>query len=945
MSDLLDFIPVYPDLSDPDFAKIISNKVEFSDLSHPFLFSYQVFVRRFLSPETPYKKLLLFHNMGSGKSFSAISVAEDHRTIFQKQPLVLVKNVTIANNFRKQIKEWRNFTKKYGHHIKEENMEQKKGNYEIKTFIIFARDLSRRTDDSIREEFEDRIIIIDEIQNLRTSYQKYDNPSNIFDMNKLDEDDEDLSWESGIYHQMWRLIHLMERSKVLLLSGTPMVDKREEICGVMNLILPKDSQITNENMEDNCSFLSKIRGYVSFSEVQQKMPDIIEEGQRIGDIDFPLVISEMKGIQKEIYNKTAEIKKDDFIYRNSIYCSLAVLPGGVYGREAYTLISGKFSGSVSISSPYDTEKNPVDYIPVLPPYPRNVILKEGLSNYSCKLQKILEIIEKRPRELAFIFCEEVKGSGLVVMACLLEVMGYSYYQGEDIGTITKAKRYTFFTGDKSICKNPEKRLKGFCSYENRYGEYITILMGSRVSGEGISLTNVRQVHILTPHWNVSSTSQAIARAVRSGAHEMLKVNERTIRIYRHIAINPDLDLSCKEKSLYSIDYYKYQTSQNKSTEIKNTKILMERASIDFFSSNVRPNFSIDKRDFSTYIASEEFYKDRNKIFRSSFDFIFDQSNPSIHIRDLEEKTKRTENILSLCLSSYPNFYKLSEVRNSILAQRPIRPYLHEIIGKINNNFLFLSRKNRSGIVNIYSIEDFLSWILETPINEKGFALELAIEKGEDNILLDIFENSILRVGKFVYHILFSRVSYSNCSYAVASDSIKNEGKTRVFNSFTWSFCSGNEEKEVLRELRNQSELSLKRMEEIFGIICVISNSDNQFRLIIGSRFMPRESESIEDKRKENRGKRIISFSNQELAIIATYLFCNNLGDSDDFINWIQKVKTVSEIEISSILGPTSIKMRESHHIDIICILRSLTKKQYEHVIPRMCIEIGCFLVR
>jgi hypothetical protein len=83
---------LYPDLNDPNFIVKIAEKKEFQDTKYDGeiydikeradilanadfeLSSHQAFVRNFLSSQTPYNSLLLFHGLGSGKTCSAIGV-------------------------------------------------------------------------------------------------------------------------------------------------------------------------------------------------------------------------------------------------------------------------------------------------------------------------------------------------------------------------------------------------------------------------------------------------------------------------------------------------------------------------------------------------------------------------------------------------------------------------------------------------------------------------------------------------------------------------------------------------------------------------------------------------------------------------------------------------------------------------------------------------------
>uniref|UniRef100_UPI0039801E0A hypothetical protein n=1 Tax=Salmonella sp. s60131 TaxID=3159722 RepID=UPI0039801E0A len=76
-----EFFPFYQSINDisPDkFLGEMTVKKEFTErfLHDTNLFPHQKFIARFISPYTLYDSLILFHEMGSGKTQSAIEVAE-----------------------------------------------------------------------------------------------------------------------------------------------------------------------------------------------------------------------------------------------------------------------------------------------------------------------------------------------------------------------------------------------------------------------------------------------------------------------------------------------------------------------------------------------------------------------------------------------------------------------------------------------------------------------------------------------------------------------------------------------------------------------------------------------------------------------------------------------------------------------------------------------------
>lgn len=70
--------------------------------------------------------------------------------------------------------------------------------------------------------------------------------------------------------------------------------------------------------------------------------------------------------------------------------------------------------------------------------------------------------------------------------------------------------------------------------KNLHGEIVKMLMITKRGAEGISLKNVRQVHIMEPYWNDNRARQVIGRAVRAGSHLELPKTERDVRVFMYI---------------------------------------------------------------------------------------------------------------------------------------------------------------------------------------------------------------------------------------------------------------------------------------------------------------------------------------------------------------------------------------------------------------------------
>jgi hypothetical protein len=78
-------------------------------------------------------------------------------------------------------------------------------------------------------------------------------------------------------------------------------------------------------------------------------------------------------------------------------------------------------------------------------------------------------------------------------------------------------------------------VKTLCGVEkNIEGKIARVIMITQSGAEGISLANVRQVHIMEPYWNYVRLEQVKGRAVRICSHADLPPEERSVDVYTYI---------------------------------------------------------------------------------------------------------------------------------------------------------------------------------------------------------------------------------------------------------------------------------------------------------------------------------------------------------------------------------------------------------------------------
>ena len=307
-----DYQYLYPNLDDPNFNIKIKNKKEFSDTKYdgtivPIaqranelsnaeyeLLPQQAFVKNFMSFHTPYNSLLLFHGLGSGKTCSAIGVCEEMRDYLKQmgisKRIIIVASPNVQDNFKLQLFDERKLKLVDGlwtikgclgnKLLKEINPTGMKGlsrdkvvqqvkniissSYYFVGYLQFSNDIAKHWKEgdseavkirNLQNEYSDRLIVIDEVHNIRIA-----NDNN----------------NKSVAQNLMYLVSVVDNLRLLLLSATPMFNSYKEIVWLLNLMNKNDGRgiinisdifdvktgnITEEGRE---MLIRKANGYISY---------------------------------------------------------------------------------------------------------------------------------------------------------------------------------------------------------------------------------------------------------------------------------------------------------------------------------------------------------------------------------------------------------------------------------------------------------------------------------------------------------------------------------------------------------------------------------------------------------------------------------------------------------------------------------------------------------
>ena len=298
---------LYPTLNDPNFNIKIAKRKEFFTNQYDGkiydvrkqanilcnaqfeLLPHQLFVKKFLSFQTPYNSLLLYHGLGTGKTCSAIGIAEEMRSYNKqvgiKHRIIVVASPNVQANFKLQLFDERKLKKISNPStgstltaseddiwnletcignslIKEINPANLKGltrekvisqigtiinsHYVFMGYGQLANYISNKTQideesayndkkraeieiKKIKQVFNNRLIIIDEVHNIRLSDENSSNKK--------------------VASLLMKVSQHAENMRLLLLSATPMFNSYKEIIWLTNLMNINDKRSTIETSD------------------------------------------------------------------------------------------------------------------------------------------------------------------------------------------------------------------------------------------------------------------------------------------------------------------------------------------------------------------------------------------------------------------------------------------------------------------------------------------------------------------------------------------------------------------------------------------------------------------------------------------------------------------------------------------------------------------------
>jgi hypothetical protein len=723
-----DFIENYPSQDDGDIQWKIAERKEFYELQstpkgtnkYGRFFNHQEVLLRYARQ---YDRIFNIQATGTGKTGGIINLAEFYKKNNEgiKRIYVIEPGSSTKDAFKEQIRklsdpeEYRNqkiikaLGMEDGKKILKNNLNRLIADwYSIDTYKVFSKD--NYSDEQIIEKYSDCVFFLDEVHWFRNTVEK---------------DEETKREKEEIYNYFWKIFHLAPRIKVIIASATPMINSTVDFVPLINLLLPKDRQLP-DTIDYNLVTLPQLepyfRGLFTFIRFDNKYINRIDVGESLDykhtlevasnakgnspplppikkEIIDGRIVSTNKPKYKEVKTKTLEIpsfvklillpmskhqyktyEKYSKVRKNfdhySKQASLFVFPNGTTGGEGEKIylktnekLNFVFKDKIRrrIGGKLIDEKSLKEYF-----NPSNK--EEALENLKEMSTKFHFFIKNELENAGSSFCfiESVTGSGAKLLGIFLSFFGFEQLKSiggaYDIKTskitgIRKKRRFILLTSEVS---DIQSYINFFNSPSNMNGEYVQILIGSKVIRDGVNLKNVVRAYIMGAGWHESGMHQATSRVDRADSHVDMfnKLGEKVdLKIYRLAAVEPNYRGISK-----TIDVKNYLRSEEKDISNKRIFQFMIETAFDAYLNYMRNVLPSDKPFSPQTNYGEKYFK------------IWGAEDPPSGAPGLPKPTRN-----GLALNQGPSAYDVEYTTYNIF-------YSNEVIKNIKQEIINLFKK-------------------------------------------------------------------------------------------------------------------------------------------------------------------------------------------------------------------------------------------------------------
>jgi hypothetical protein len=572
----------------------------FHDKQHIDFQNHQKDVLNYFLSEESKKGLLLFHKLGSGKTCSAIGIADEMLKRNMISKVFIICPASLVENWKT------NYCKVCGNTPE----------YLEKNFVFISSNYGQMSLESINSlKFENNLIIMDEvhdfinsvknIQEVKTSTTDNDNSEDP-EATETDEDTkqttsrEKLSATQTLYK---RLVDC-KNCRIVALTGTPYKSHDYEVGILFHLINPQEfpSMINwNTNKLDKEVFLNLLEKTISEDgSIMYSVKDNKNYSKFTNIVSYyggdsssmPLVIRKdiiktiMSSLQSQLFWE--QFKLEQIMLGSSAHSKQV-------GSKKSSANASQRYPSLQASDMYDAEKfnftsefktiweNSKSHANDTASRLQLQEVKEFLDTYACKFYPLLmNILQGEGKHVVYSTFIERALKPLNEILKMFQIPTESY-----IGKLTSNQK--------------NELLNRFNSVKNVKGENVKVLLLSQAGYAGIDLKAVRFLHIFEGNTSFNILTQVEGRVARYKSHEMLEKPDQTVTIYKYAAI-PRGNVTRKKPLTKSKKNEKEEKPSNPEVQISDESLPDEKNSMDL------QLFKKNEAAINTFLNFESFLK-------------------------------------------------------------------------------------------------------------------------------------------------------------------------------------------------------------------------------------------------------------------------------------------------------------------------------------------------
>lgn len=540
---------------DPTHQTWVKSNFKYSK-SDDSLFFHQKIVRDYMKIDTPFRGILLYHGLGTGKTLSSIAISQGF-----KDAVVLLP-ATLEGNFLKEIEKFK------------ANGIPMSNNIQILKYNgITKNKLATLPTDM----FDNKVVIVDEVHNFISRVTN----------------------GSYVSKHIYKMIYEAKNIKLVCLSGTPLINYPQEFALLMNFIagpmtvhtvkllknnvlteIEKDPHVKSIKLKSNGraeialiedrfikngkqllrstqpppsieSLLEKYKIKIGSQGIRTQRQPLFPLNEKqfmnLVNTDYDFIRSQIGGLvsyfkyyDPKLYPKQSELQIVHVKMTDSQFEAYKKARKLEYDQENP---DNMFIKKKLYKKMFDQDKSDDKELLYFKVYSR-IALNSCLAattatsdNFAKDAPKMREIVKKlkTANGPSVIYSQYRNLGGIGTMARVLQHYGIEPITIKNNAFVAKASKQHFIVFPTDNKKNAELFVKLFNKEikDDRFN--IACILITQAGSEGISLKGVRQVHILDPYWNYVRINQIIGRAVRAYSHVHLPKAEQNVDTFIYLS--------------------------------------------------------------------------------------------------------------------------------------------------------------------------------------------------------------------------------------------------------------------------------------------------------------------------------------------------------------------------------------------------------------------------